>query len=699
MAVGFSISMRVERLVARASLDHIRSRQLGEAALARVVYDVNDNLNDQMIPNWSGDWVGGVFESIAPGPNGMKATNLLSGLNMLYGYASNYVPRSMISSTLLAADNAEWIPFEYISPTGGRKRIGQYAYVVVDCSGMIDVNFDYSISNNISRSRRFGETVYELQMTNPLLREVALRATNMMWGRVRANGQSVEKPWFRLETVAEINPVLSRGFHNAAPLLTATDSVNLVTYSRIPRGYLKAGAVEQPLVITDPLDQTTLSSAFTDLGLPDAGGFFNNLRDYTDSDNVPSPNPDGYSTEAVPMINEVVVSNSYKDVSSGGTNLYRNEYRVFVELWWPFSNTTNLNNLSLLIRAAYSKADPAPNPGSIVETISLSPPGGSWSMGDFLVVTSSPRFVVVTNILQDLSEATVQVELRVQENGVDVDRMGVTADKRMEIPIGNRMTGLGVSDSLSKSANDPRINWDGKDGAQWITQNTHSLGKTNSGLTFTSANADGHFAMYVANRPLKAVGELGLLLYAANKPWQTVSLLDGPNFFPVLDRFTLFTNQVRYGLVNPNSYNSNVIATVFNQMPLERVPYDPATNYVSLGITNKLTITDLKALGRRFANKDIAFTNLSDLSHIGPQLTAAVPGLDVVTFESVVRNSAGLFAPRQQLFAVFLVAQLQDEAENVLAEQRGTGLIWRDPYIVSNNTHATMVRNFRWLTE
>jgi len=67
--------------------------------------------------------------------------------------------------------------------------------------------------------------------------------------------------------------------------------------------------------------------------------------------------------------------------------------------------------------------------------------------------------------------------------------------------------------------------------------------------------------------------------------------------------------------------------------------------------------------------------------------------------ESIVRNSAGLFAPRQQLFTVLLNAQvLQDNSTNVLAEQRGVGLVWRDPYPV-NGRHEIRVRNFRWLTE
>lgn len=682
MAVGFAISMRVERLVSRTSLDHIKSRQLGEAALARVVWDINQSVGDAMVPDWNGSWAGGVMESLG---TGLKATNMFSGSSLLSGYVTSYVPRSVWNNATVAADNAEWLPFEYVD-NGTTKRVGQYAYLIIDCSGLLDVNFDHSSTNNIARSRSFGETVYELQLTNSLLSELDSRATNIMWGRVGANGQSVEKPWGRLESLAEITPILSRGFGGQAPLKTDNPNYNFSTYSRIPSGYLSGGTVKQPVAITDPLDQSTLTAAFTDLGLPDASGFYNNLRDYTDSDNVPV-NVDSYCTEAVPLINEIVVSNSYVDVHGDGTE-YRNQYRLLTEIWYPFT-TVNSNVYALRMIGQYQGANPPPNLPVINETITMAAPGGTWSAGDFLVVTSTPQ-TIVTNILQSLASVKVRASARVLQGGVEVDRVGGSGATLLELDIGSRISGFG-NFSFGKEADDPRLNWNGADATQWKTVVTHSLRTTNSGLTFANAGADGHFYMYVANRPLKAVGELGLMLYSATKPWQTLSLLQGPNFFPVLDRFTLNTNEVRHGLVNPNGYNTNVIATVFNRMPVDRVPGDPAaTNF---------NLTQLLAVGRRFANKNIALTNSSDLSHLAPELTAAVPGLSSAYFESVARNSAGLFAPRQQLFTVVLAAQVQDDDLNVLAEQTGVGLIWRDPYIVSNNTHATMVRNFRWLTE
>jgi hypothetical protein len=241
------------------------------------------------------------------------------------------------------------------------------------------------------------------------------------------------------------------------------------------------------------------------------------------------------------------------------------------------------------------------------------------------------------------------------------------------------------------AARDPRINWDGTDAAQWVAEQdvAMSLGIINPQATTasTAGGADGSQIAYVRNGPLQTVGELGLLLYDRTKLWTTIGLLHGANYFPVLDRFTVSTNQTRYGLVNPNSRNQNVLGSVFAQMPLDRVPYDPTatTSTVAQASTFAASLT---AMGT---------TNLSDLKNMGPG-TAAFGALDAARREGVIRNSAGLLSPRQNLFTVFLLVQLNSPDGDVLGEQSGVGLVWRDPY-VEDGANAIHIRNFRWLTE
>ena len=681
MAVGFSISMRVERLVARTNIENMRAIQFGEVALVRVLDDIDNSVDGSMIPDRNGDWVDGVMESLSPDAGATMAGDLLKG------HVTNYVPRSMWSATVSASANAEWVPIKYRDKiTKSEKKIGQYAYLILDSSGLIDVNADYNRTASEVIDRSLGGSIYELQLSSTLLPEVTSYWRNMVEGRTKTVKGA--KPWYRLETAAEIMPMLSRGYGTPIPAEQPLDldeaNYNFITYSRFPAGYLSGGNVLQPILISSNTAdyQSQLASTFGTLGVPDAETFVKNLIDYVDADNVPQ-NLNSYCTEAVPLINEIVVSNSYQDLA--GQHVI--EYRMLVELWYPFT-TTNTGSYTLRMRARYTGADPGPNPGMIPTTaITLTPPGGTWTMGDFLVVTSTP-VTLPTMTVQDLSGVVIdQIRATVYENGVPVDQVG--NPNMLQIKIGELITGFG-NFGRGVSANDPRINWDCQDAAQWRdTVAIHSLGRINDMLTF--AAADGHTLMYVANRPLKSVGELGLLLYDVTKPWLTPSLLSGPNYLSVLDQFTLVTNSYRQGLINPNSYNTNVLATVFNDMPVERVPFDPATR--------TLNSAELTALSRELADKSISFTNLSDLQHMGPRITAAASTLSSATHESIVRNSAGLFSPRQQLFTVILAAQSLDENGFPTAEKRGVGLVWRDPYPSTNSMHQTLVRNFRWLTE
>ncbi|MBW7909330.1 MAG: hypothetical protein H3C50_10530 [Kiritimatiellae bacterium] len=714
MGVGFAVSMRVERIISRSALDHIRARQFGEAALARVVWDINDSVGDALFPKWSGDWTDGAFVSL--NNSSPTFTNIP---NFFYGHVTNYVPLALWTATTNAVKDAEWIPFTY-TDNGQEHLIGRYSYIVLDCSGFLDVNFDYDPTNNHPiASRRFGENPRELSFTNTLLREIRNPNTNprvwtnMIVCRLSNTTGLVKNPWGRLETIAEFNPLITRGYANQQPAGPNTNSVNFMAYSRFPRGYVDSiNVVQQPIRIPPNMatlpanassaDVLAFKSRLQTIGITDSDNFFLNLRDYSDSDHQPLK-LDSFGTEAVPMVNEVVVSNRFTISASG---VYSNEYRVLVEVWYPFT-TANSDNYDVRIIARYNDMSP-PELGGATLTINETIPMNvnPWTLGRFYVVTSSVRVASTTNAaMVNFASANVDVSARVvaRTGGAEVDRVGGTAATILNIPIGQSYEG-GASFVRGKAADDPRINWDGSNPIQWRepanprSSSSYTLGRTNANLTYNNAGADGHTLMYVADRPLNAVGELGQLLYDATKPWHTVSLIDGPSFMPVLDHFTLTTNEVRYGLVNPNSYISNVVATVYHDMPVERVPYDP--------VGFRMNATQARTLAGQQRQNIGAITNVSDLRFLGPSLQttfAAITNLPLSErpglYESVVANSAGLLSPRQQLYTVILATQVLGPNTNVLAEQRGVGVIWRDPYITSNGVHQTFVRNFRWLTE
>lgn len=683
MAMGFAVSMRVERLAARNSLDHVRSRQLGEAALARVVSDIQKDLGSALVPDWAGSWVEGAFESIG---SGVAMTNKL-----IEGHVTNYIPRSLWTAAHNAEKNAQWLPFEYTDAGGQQKRIGRYAYIVLDCSGLLDVNFDYT-SNNIPMPRRLGASPYELQLALPggaLIGEMSVnnaRWTNMIWGRTTANSQTVESAWTRLETVAEISPMLARGFGNMQPLSPASvQSSNLITYSRFPRGWLANGGVRQPIYIGDlaaiQANKNEIIAQFGEMGYPEPITSYDNLVDYVDTDNQPW-NRSSFCTEAVPMLNEIVVSN--RIITEASETHITNEYQILVELWYPFTST-NANSYSVRLGAIYEGMSPPElNPPAVNETIPI--PISAWTVDRYVIITSTLRRAAASGVIPETSQARVRILARVQEGAVltEVDTVG-----SMTIPIGVSMTDYGTY-MRGKACKDPRMNWDGSDDNQWKDVDSPTLRAFNAGVADpTVAGADGSTLMYVRNGPLQAVGELGLMLYDKTKPWTTVGLLEGANFFPVLNRFTTKTNAVLYGLVNPNSWNTNVVGTVFLGSRVERVPFDPqGTN---------TTLTQARDIARAMVTM-ASVTNVADLGNMSAEIAAGYGNLDPMRKESVLRNSAGLFSPRQNLFTVILISQVTDDEDNVLAEQRGVGTIWRDPYPV-NGRHEVFVRYYRWLTE
>jgi hypothetical protein len=64
-----------------------------------------------------------------------------------------------------------------------------------------------------------------------------------------------------------------------------------------------------------------------------------------------------------------------------------------------------------------------------------------------------------------------------------------------------------------------------------------------------------------------------------------------------------------------------------------------------------------------------------------------------------VRNAAGLFSYRQNLFNVYLFAQSITPGGATGAEARAVATIWRDPELEdsANKTNKMFIRFFRWL--
>jgi hypothetical protein len=264
---------------------------------------------------------------------------------------------------------------------------------------------------------------------------------------------------------------------------------------------------------------------------------------------------------------------------------------------------------------------------------------------------------------------------------------------------------------VDKSADDPRLNWDGTTATQWRdrTPAQSTPGALNDGLTF--ASGDQATVMYVRNGPLQTIGEFGFLRYNGTEPWKTISLMNDQA--RVYDRFTLFTNSVMRGLVNPNTGWTNVLIAVFEEVRADRWPGEVTNQVVRRATDWDGSAPPPDGLSARIAAQVVAqsraalFTNRSDAAKaIG--LAAWNSGVqDVMQVEGFLRNSMGLLDPRQNLFGAFVGVFGVDSDVDVMGPGPGFGnarafvLFWRDPYLSPDRdgslVHKSLVRYWQQL--
>ena len=291
----------------------------------------------------------------------------------------------------------------------------------------------------------------------------------------------------------------------------------------------------------------------------------------------------------------------------------------------------------------------------------------------------------ITNASVSFQDALVNVSVKLMNTNYAL----VDIVTNISFYLSNALSKASVA-FVGKAVNDPRFNWDG--GRFWpnVNSNEVSWGGFNSNTYSQFMWADDTTNLYIKNAPIQSVGELGFLCYDENKPWTTIRLIgaDPSDDTPkVLDRFSITTNQYVKGAVNPNSKSSNVLASVF---------YDVPVNQDTISTNRRLLIGETYSFVSDLIDAR-PFANLSDISRVS---SASLPSsFNSFEQESIIRNSIHLLSPRQNIFTIILAAQSMDSYKNVVAEQRALAVVWRDPYPDSSGHHDMFVRFFKWLDE
>lgn len=709
LAVSFAITMRTERLAASMQVRHAETREAIYVGVSRALDDIDFKLKDPTLLFFPPSIL--CSDDQTPGQKG-------GACDILW---DNDVAQFFPAATWTDAQNAnnasvKWVYFgdEGADPStvNANDAIGRYAFLAVDCSGFIDANYvSFSPQTN-------GINVdLDANKLNGVLTDYP----------VEVSFDTLKTELRRFEDVRELN---------SADILTGGDSVDFVTYSRFPINMVYEGGnnFRLPVYVGGVLaslqaQASAIADAFEAAGIDPAvsADVVYNLFDYVDDDSIPNQ-PDSatalasFNTEPVPMINEIVVTNTlYACQDAGGTNYFQHEATVIVELWNPFPN------------AGTFSIDTSPGSYDIDFSSPLGPLAANYlpTHGSFTFASSGPltfsgndvqvaRLVFTGEkykgppLAPQVPPFTLNTEVKkltlVDGSGNVVDLVDASA-KTIQTKTYVMLTYPAGPDTCNKIAavpssiacKDPRFNFN-SDGWESATSPSFNPPEPNNGLLPVVGEGFQPY-WFVRNSALSNAAELGYL--CSGEPNETIALYETKDnrFNPVLDFLSTdprllepatATNRIRKGQININTQDEDVLAGVFKDIDT----YDQPGVLLGAPVlsADAQTIADgILPLTAQGTNWSVASMGLA------PQfnLWANDPSWTDARIESVIAQSHEWFGYRQNLFQVLVVVQ-RIEGGEVLGEQRAILQVWRDPAPVATDAAGNPVsplylRSFRWL--
>ncbi|MBN1676458.1 MAG: hypothetical protein JXR37_35770 [Kiritimatiellae bacterium] len=692
LAVAFAISMRVERLAARNYSDMTRAKQLVYVGLARAIEQVNLEMAGKAYPD----------ETVFP----------MGCLALLGGEASNLVPGSVWAGN--PGKEMAWDTIE----AGGRKH-GRYAYVALDCSGLLDANFVGGTEQTN------GYSPGEIQLDE--LPEVG----NPDW---MAANRAIDGQY---ETVAELWWLNRRNRAIGGKALKAFPE-NLFVYSHDQQQYLETGtpgtdsaAVKNKMLNLSAYDvdnmtegelldlHDNLETIFNKLIEPSYERWNDvawNLINYMDSDNIPAigvypQHNECEGSDSGPLFNEIVLA-------PVGSN-----YEFRVEVWFPFTPARIKDKEYEVVVDVYhqqigwDKALRRIDPQELRNNSKIC----LWSSGrgkHFLGAMYWPdrQFEVIqTGVIPVINKEFdknrkiyARVTLYHCEKDIRTDEASGWrpnwGENNSNVPLDWEVGKCG-----GFMINDPRKNCERNLWKQnWRGEGKDTLGAFNDGAcecygqsyegpsgTFTRDNVP----IYIRNGPLESVAELGHIFRSNPLNWKDTSRAHPPDFWlsidlsdprmaRVVDYITVHpTNAAPRGLVNINTKNKDVLKAMLEG--LQPRDYPDASDAYKIDI-DKAVNAILKY------RQTAAFKNVGDLSNVKELLDCldSAPENDY-SREAVLRSLMSLGTAQQNLFTVIVTAQAFAPGGTLpVSEQKAAATVWRDAY-----TGKSFLRSVKWIAE
>lgn len=639
MAVAFLTQARVERLVAGAALEGMRTRQMAQSAIAA---GMQDYLNALKKLQTQADTKHDIFLS---GDERGSLAYYYSGLpvdddRLALGKVEDWLLNKHLSAALRGGSdgvqNAEWLWVR--ERPGQRSRIlGRFAYACFDMSGQIDANL---------LGTGFGDSV-------PSAYEFGGDATNrnnvrkMLFDAVRKDPERGNAR----QSLLNKHQRIWKGFDSPAALLNLTDGKWNDGRNQGANRWLGTDMNEEPRM--DVADLACYSYSATHLGSEEGGNLkvpcdaasierwggsdFNAildgadradvlkaLQDYESPGNLYPRGVDYPSVKNVPMFNEIGVKVEL-DNPGGGAN-YELVVRLKIEFWYPFPSKDNerADTFTMTIptigcgTAAQGPAGVgiwvrlAGGPDATTPTIRLqggaatTVPAGNinvradFSDGDPYFGNALPSGEIVYRVPLQMEGSPDPLPpgmvlftraVRIQEQ-MKLELAGQAWDATPSEPFGlvmERIIPAGPrpdTEYVSVAVTDPRLNHDED---AWMPEDPHSFDEINRVAVSARSTArsgtgiePGEY-LYCRNGPMHSPAELGYLPTAT--AWRTLDIFSDQGTW-LMNR--LVSDPAVYGMmkgykvfftngtINPYTRSTNVLNAAFFGVSLAEVPNMPA---------------------------------------------------------------------------------------------------------------------------
>ena len=719
MALAFLTQARTERMVADASLEAQRGRELVRTALAAAMNDYCVALfppsgDRYMLP--PDDMK--VFYSLPPTVAvDMGRTLKDDNLVLLNGEARQWIPRSYLNDPAVtnlsngAMGKAAWILVRE-DPTDRNSRIlGRYAYVCFDMSGGMDANL-IALSSGVANE---GNATNRTNVRDVGMGKLAETANASEFKRLRSG-------WHGFDNLAELI-LLTNGKYNggeqqyedeaddntswsppASPrwqgdrverygaALTSSKVADLVPYSltafrgvydipsktfKIPQLCDAAADWNKAL---DPVNAQLANKADTIKAVKDylGTGVTPSGADYPSVKNVPMFNEMGWKLELLaPTSTSLVlqVTHTYEfwyPFPSDDNPEHKNTYTLKAptigggyaaagtgDIWMQLRIRPN-KQVTLVARAA----GPTPAQLTLTEEYNGGKPkvAGSIVYNYDIVPVSASNTLNSSDDLQ-IAAITVQQPIKLELNATTVDQMMLDISESGDLLVGAPL-------EYDYEVNDPRLNhivdnWKLAD----PPGTPNDINATAYGAGYKAPGGEGEY-MYCRNGPMQSPAELGFI--STGNPWMTIDLCtpEGADMLSqlvadqavhdaIVSSGTFYTN----GTINPNSSSSNVLMSAFAGLTTREVPHAPDLPLAALEEEDALALANdmvLSSTSKVIKADGGAFMSPSAWVRV-PALKAggylSGKGLNKNQRESLIRNTWGLFSPNNSLFTVLVVGQ------------------------------------------